>query len=77
MQKSARNLILDYAYLYKHIPLDVGIMYVVIFTKKSSIWGPSMHPMVDVLAAGAFFVENDAPGIFEHVYCELSCISSI
>ena len=35
---------------------------------------PPNHPVVYVLAAGAFFfsLKNDAPGIFEHVYCQFS-----
>ena len=41
-----------------------------------SIQGPSKHPVIYVRAAGAFFfLKNDAPGIFEHVYCEFSRFS--
>ena len=37
------------------------------------IWVSTHHPVVYVLAAGAFFLlENDAPGIFEDVSCQFS-----
>ena len=58
MQKSVRNLIWDRSHLNKHDPLDLGIMYVVIFVKKSSIWASSKHPVVYVRTAGAFFLQK-------------------
>ena len=41
-------------------------------------WVSTHHPVIYVRAADAFFfLKNDAPGSFEHVYCQFSRFSWI
>ena len=64
MQKYVRNLIWDNSHLNKHDPLDLGIMYIVIFVENHRFGLPPRTPWSMCVPQARFLPRKNTPPAF-------------